>query len=160
MEDLTAEGEKNGKHFPFQQFLRLGFVWTGPEDIFPYSQLKVLPCHEMIVWPKDFAGSDAVAGDLYSPPDGIPAKHPRAGQPHTHQISNQIQIHEVRLGVCERVDGSIYRTSSRQWWRVSRKRCFRAVWFFNEGKIKMIFEKSSSPVSPFFESGQESVSAS
>lgn len=148
-ENVDCRGRKEWQTFSVSEVFEVGAFF------FPWSQPKVLPCHEVIVWPK---GCDAA--DLYSPPDGIAAKHPRAGQPHTHQISNQIQIHEVCLGVCERADGSIDRTSSRQWWRVSRKRCFRAVWFFNEGKIKMIFEKSSPLFPPFFESGQESVSVS
>lgn len=42
--------------------------------------------------------SDVESGDCrYSPPDGIASEHPRAGQPHPHEISNQVQIHEVCL---------------------------------------------------------------
>lgn len=140
---------KERQAFSVTLVFEVKILWTGLENIFPRSLLKVhiLPSQK---WSFDqkkslslyaAIGSDAETVDSYSPPDGIASKHPWAGQPHTHQISNQIQIHEVSLVVCERVSRSIHRTSSRQWRRVSRKRSFRAAWLLNEGKIKMILKQ-------------------
>lgn len=116
---------KERRAFSVTLVFEVKILWTGPENIFPRSQLKVhtLPSQK---WSFDQKKRLSLSlslyrvwcWNLYSPPDGIASKHPWAGQPHTHQISNQIQIHEVSLVVCERVNGSIHRTSSRQWRRV------------------------------------------
>lgn len=150
---------KERQSFSVTLVFEVKILWTGLENIFPRSLLKVhiLPSQKWSFDQKKKSlslyaaiGSDAETVDSYSPPDGIASKHPWAGQPHTHQISNQIQIHEVSLVVCERASRSIHRTSSRQWRRVSRKRSFRAAWLLNEGKIKMILKQKKKNLPPLF----------
>lgn len=104
-------------------------LWTEPRSFFPRSQLKVfcIYCplkndHWPAFSPSATGESDAESGDCcYSPPDGIASKHPRAGQPHAHEISNQVQIHEVCLVWMEIVYWSVHRIP-REGWKISPSR--------------------------------------
>lgn len=97
--------EKDRLAFSVPPVAEVKILWTEPRSFFPRSQLKVFCIYCPLKndhWPPfspSAAGeSDAESGDrCYSPPDGIASKHPRAGQPHAHEISNQVQIHEVCL---------------------------------------------------------------
>ena len=164
-----SRGGKERQAFSVALVFEVKILWTGPENIFPRSQLKVhiLPSQK---WSFDQKGCLSLFGsrvwcwncgfvlttrwDSLQAPVSWTTTHTSNIQSDTNPWGKPCSVWQGKW--------SIHRTSRRQWRRVSRKRSLRAAWLLDEGKIKMIFKKkrSFSCFLPFFESGQESVSVS
>ena len=168
-------GEKHGEPFPF--VFEVKILWTGPENIFPRSQLKVhtLPSQKWSFDQTTLSFPVCVCGVwcwncgfvLTTRWDSLQAPVSWTTT-HTSNIQSDTNPWGEPCGVWEGRWINIENFQYGQWRRsFQEEKALREVWLLNEGKIKIIFEKkkikkkkSSSCFPPFFESGQESVSVS
>lgn len=103
---MTVGVEIRSQAFSTTPLFEVKILWTESDTFFHCALSKIIISPKRISflssWWRNSWGRACVnvcvqvcvCVDWYSPPDGIASEHPRAGQPHTHQISNQIQIHE------------------------------------------------------------------